>query len=267
MSDDFPLDSFKDAAIHLRRPFTPQAVKFKVQATWPKDEPTSGMIVSYIDARLAVERLNLIVPHLWYDNYEPADKPRFLRCALTIDGITRSDVGEGDGKGLYSDAFKRAAVKFGVGVSIYAVPKMVLNVRDGHLQVKGSGERQTVVLTANGETRARDIYSLWLATHGTQAFGEVLNHGDVENSQGDVDAEASADAPPEDPPERIAADVEALRALIREVGWTTRDVKMNLAAVGVQNTADVDAALEALTPDEATAFRAEISRRKAALPT
>jgi hypothetical protein len=49
---EFPVETYKEAARHLRRPFTQAAVKFKVQATWPKDNPTGGLIVAYIDARL-----------------------------------------------------------------------------------------------------------------------------------------------------------------------------------------------------------------------
>jgi hypothetical protein len=80
MSDEFPCDSFKAAARHLRRPFTPAAVRFKVQATWPKDKPTGGLIVAYIDARLVTERLNLVVPHLWADAYRPVGT---ARCGAT----------------------------------------------------------------------------------------------------------------------------------------------------------------------------------------
>jgi hypothetical protein len=126
-TEPFPVDSFRDAAHHLRRPFTKHAVKFKVQATWPKERPTSGLIVAYIDARLAIERLNLVCPHLWHARYEATGQGR-MWCHLTVDGITRPDVGEGDGKGLVSDALKRAAVHFGVGVSLYAVSKIVLDV-------------------------------------------------------------------------------------------------------------------------------------------
>ena len=183
----FPVDSFREAAPHLRRPFTPAAVKFKVQATWPKQNPTGGLIVSYIDARLVVERLNLIVPHLWHDAYEPQD--RHLICHLTVDGITRSDVGEGIVKGLYSDALKRAAVKFGVGVSLYATPKMMLSVDDGHLKSRRTRDGESLVLTPKGESHVRFLYAKWLEAHGSHAFGEPLDHGDTEGAQGDVEAE------------------------------------------------------------------------------
>jgi hypothetical protein len=181
-----PVDSFRDAAPHLRRPFTAAAVKFKVQATWPKQNPANGLVVAYIDARLAVERLNLVCPHLWIDEYQPIQGG--LLCRLTIDGLTRHDIGEGVGKGLYSDALKRAAVKFGVGVSLYAIPQSFIGVADGSAKPKQSGNGPTLVLTDVGERIIRDRYRTWLALTGTQAFGDPLDHGDVEGSQGDADA-------------------------------------------------------------------------------
>lgn len=190
MTDEpqLPVDSFRDAAPFLRRPFTPAAVKFKVQATWP----TGALIVAYIDARLTVERLNLIVPHLWSDQYTALGGKQ-MWCHLTVDGITRHDVGEGDGKGLVSDALKRAAVKFGVGVSLYAIPKMTLN--NDMLKRKQRGQKEEVTLTDAGERRVRSLYETWLKDHGIAAFGEPLNHGDVEGAQGDAEAEAPVSEP------------------------------------------------------------------------
>lgn len=188
--DQFPVDSFKEAAKHLRRPFTPAAVRFKVQATWPKDNPTSALIVSYIDARLVVERLNMICPHLWHDEYQRAEAGALL-CHLTVDGIRRTDIGSDyQGKGLFSDALKRAAVKFGVGVSLYAVPQIVLEVGPQHVKQKKTKDGQTLVITPKGEARCRELYTQWLKTTGEQGFGEPLDHGDAEQAVGDHEAAA-----------------------------------------------------------------------------
>jgi hypothetical protein len=197
----FPVASYREAAVHLRRPFTAEAVKFKVQATWPKANPTGGLIVAYIDARLVVERLNLIVPHLWSDQYRTVGGGQ-MWCDLTVDQITRSDVGEGQGKGLVSDALKRAAVKFGVGVSLYATPKMILDVKSGLLKPR----KDSLELTPKGEAHLRKMYGQWLDSAGTHAFGAPLDHGDVEDAQGDTEADpvagVAADAPqaPTTPP-------------------------------------------------------------------
>lgn len=182
-----PVESFKDAAPLLRRPFTADAVKFKVQVAYPKDDPTGGLIVAYIDARLVAERLNLVCPHLWSEDFEP--KGDLLLCELTVDGIIHRDVGEGyKGKGLYSDAFKRAAVKFGVGVSLYAIPAIQLTLQSGDLRQTTSGSKKSAAITVKGEGACRYRYRQWLAETGVSRFGEPLDHGDMAESVGDVEA-------------------------------------------------------------------------------
>lgn len=195
----FPVDSFREAAIHLRRPFTAEAVKWKVQATWEG----GALIVPYIDARLVVERLNLVVPHLWYDDYESVAGGKGLLCRLTIDGITRQDVGGGyQGKGLYSDALKRAAVKFGIGVSLYALPQIKFDFSEGFLAKQGS--KQATVLTDKGLARCQSGYRAWLKEAAGKNFGDPLDHGDIGESYGDVEAEQPVEGPPEEPrPEKL----------------------------------------------------------------
>lgn len=186
----FPVDSFREAATYLRRPFATNAVKFKVQSSFPKDDPNTGLIVAYMDARLVVDRLNLVCPHLWFDEYQQIDG-RLMMCKLTVDGIARRDVGEGAGKGLYSDALKRAAVKFGIGVSLYAIPQVFLKVSDGHLKKVRTSKGPSVVMKDSGERRCRELYATWLQQHGITKFGEPLDHGDAEGAQGDYEAEAA----------------------------------------------------------------------------
>lgn len=204
--DEFPVDSFRDAARHLRRPFTPAAVKFKVQATWE----TGALIVSYIDARLVIERLNLIVPHLWSDQYTAVGGKQ-MWCHLTVDSITRHDVGEGEGKGLVSDALKRAGVKFGIGVSLYAVPQMMLN--NDMLKRKQKGQKEEVTLTDKGEKHVRQMYTTWLDQHGVKAFGKPLDHGDVEGAQGDHEADTKAPAAVEERSSDVPSTVPAPEAI------------------------------------------------------
>lgn len=234
------VDSFRDAAPLLRRPFAPNAVKFKVQATWEG----GALIVSYIDARLVVERLNLVCPHLWTDHYRPISESR-MWCDLTVDAITRSDVGDGTGKGLVSDALKRAAVKFGVGVSLYAIPKIRLRESDGHIKPNRKEKHE---LTTSGENRARELYEAWLKGHGISAFGEPLDHGDADDAQGDIDAasEPSVATPqssgngqatiaPEDKP-LTAAGRDKIAKAIEDAGI---DEALLLAACGYHTLDDV----------------------------
>lgn len=193
-SPDLPVDSFREAAAYLRRPFTAAAVKHKVQASWSRSDSHQALIVSYIDARLVIERLNLVCPHLWTDRYDPIPRdgnsePR-MWCHLTIDGITRSDVGEGRGKGLVSDALKRAAVRFGVGVSLYAIPKIILDTGRGELKLRPNRQGEAKVeITEKGTARCRELYQAWLDVQGIQAYGDPFDHGDDIGAAGDVEVD------------------------------------------------------------------------------
>jgi hypothetical protein len=236
----FPLDSYREAARYFRRPFTPAAIKFKVQSTWPKDEPKNALIVCYMDARLVVDRLNLLLPHLWWDEYEQIDATHMV-CKLTVDGVTRRDIGEGAGKALYSDALKRAAVKFGIGVSNYAVPKMIL--KDSNVRSIMAGNKKSLAMTSDGERTVRGIYESWLSDHGEKAFGEPLDHGDVEGAQGDYEAEAAAepDEPSTPSAERLLTNAE-LRKVLKAIEDAGKDVDLILGAMNVEATDDLTTA-------------------------
>jgi hypothetical protein len=111
----------------LRRPFPATRISFKCQ-TKPSEKGNS-LVVAYIDARDVMERLDEVVGPDWSDRYEKAGTAKGLVCYLTVCGVTRADVGDDDNenepvKSAYSDAFKRAAVKFGVGRFLYDLPKM-----------------------------------------------------------------------------------------------------------------------------------------------
>ena len=87
--------------------------------------------LSYVTARTVMNRLDSVIgPENWWDEYTPLQNG--VLCKLTVrlpDGeeICKSDAGghagmsdEGDDeKSGFSDAFKRAAVKFGIGRHLY----------------------------------------------------------------------------------------------------------------------------------------------------
>jgi hypothetical protein len=114
----------------LAAPFEPSEVKAR---------STSGRQLHYITARTAMNRLdNVLGPENWFDEYFPQENS--VLCKLTIrlpDGalLTKSDAGgyagmadQGDDdKSGYSDAFKRACVKFGIARYLYkdGVPSFV----------------------------------------------------------------------------------------------------------------------------------------------
>lgn len=104
-----------------------------------KNRSQSGRQLHYITARTVMNRLDAVLgPENWWDHYVPGEKS--VLCELTIrlpDGVTltKSDAGGyagmadsgDDDKSGYSDAFKRAAVKFGVARYLYGdgVPAFV----------------------------------------------------------------------------------------------------------------------------------------------
>jgi hypothetical protein len=237
----FPLNSYREAARHFRRPFTPAAIKFKVQATWTQPNPDTALIVCYIDARLVADRLNLLLPDKWRDDYEQIDATH-MRGLLTVDGITRTDIGEGSGKALYSDALKRAAVKFGIGVPNYAVPKMIL--KGENVRSITSAGKKSLAMTSDGERTVRGIYESWLENHGTKAFGEPLDHGDLEDAQGDFEAEAAVEAEQEaarPSAERPLTDAER-KKVVKAIEDAGKEVELMLGAVGVESTDDLTTA-------------------------
>jgi hypothetical protein len=189
-----PVATLAEAVPHLRRPFTPEAIRFKVQSVFKKKDgtPIGCLIVAYIDQRLVAERLNRVIPQGWSARYEFIPGSKLAWCHMTVDGVTRSDVGEstkGMSKDLVSDALKRAAVPFGVGVSLYALPEIKVYMRDarGRVEERGAGDKRTIILTDYGHETLREAYTRWLETHGVRRFGAPLDHGDVVGATLDED--------------------------------------------------------------------------------
>lgn len=170
MTAELVQQSLSTAAEHLRRPFAADALGWKIAP-----ERGENAAVCFIDRGLVIDRLNVVVPHLWSDDYEQLAQAQFMECALTIDGATRKDVGQARKlKARYSDAFKRAAVKFGIGAYLMRVPVVLLE--DGEFD----GDR----VNGKGLERCRTAYTGWLGDAGS-VFGEVLEHGDAGDAQGD----------------------------------------------------------------------------------
>lgn len=129
---------------HLAAYFPIETVQWKAQAT-TKDK-TRAMAVAYIDARDVMDRLDAAAGVAgWSDTYRvvTVGDETAVECTLTVLGISKTDVGtigdSGDAaKGAYSDALKRAAVKFGVGRYLYSIPKQWVDYDDQKKQFKGT---------------------------------------------------------------------------------------------------------------------------------
>ena len=124
------MDSHLELFAALAAPFDHDEVRLRPQA---------GRQLPYITARTVMNRLDDVLgPANWWDDYSPQENS--VICRLTIrlpDGTTltkcdaggyagMSDSGDDDKSG-FSDAFKRAAVKFGIGRYLYrdGVPRFV----------------------------------------------------------------------------------------------------------------------------------------------
>ena len=115
--------------IALARPFPVSAVKWK-PGKLTRDK-TRALAMAYMDARMPMIRLDRTVgPGGWEDAYRSVQigADCGVECALTILGVTKCGIGTPSKmeslKGAYSDALKRAAVKFGIGRYLYAVPSV-----------------------------------------------------------------------------------------------------------------------------------------------
>ena len=114
----------------LAAPFDPKDVKFKPQVV----QGNRALALGYVDARVIQDRLDEVLGvEGWQDEYECLPDGSVvcrLRLRLGDSWVTKVDVGgpseQPDGgdrmKAAFSDALKRAAVKFGVGRYLYRLP-------------------------------------------------------------------------------------------------------------------------------------------------
>ena len=110
---------------------TAEQISYDLKMPWPEKEVKSyvgarGKTFHYLDARQVMHRLDKVLgPENWSDDYKSLDGKTCCTLSLYIQGrwVAKSD-GAGDTeiegeKGGFSDSFKRAAVKWGVGRYLY----------------------------------------------------------------------------------------------------------------------------------------------------
>ena len=133
MSDPLEITIFDK----LAEPFPLETTHWRVGHT-TKDKK-KGVALAYIDARDVMDRLDLVVgPENWRDEY--FETPKRVFCTLYINHWKLGWLGKTDGagdtsfegeKGGISDAFKRAAVRWGIGRYLYSLsaPWIALDAR------------------------------------------------------------------------------------------------------------------------------------------
>src|ERR671934_1400166 len=124
------LKSVEELTEALAAPFDPQEVRFKPGVV----SGNRALALVYVDARVIQDRLDEVLGVAgWQDEYECLPDGSVvcrLRLRLGDEWITKMDVGgpseqsdAGDRrKAAFSDALKRAAVKWGVGRYLYRLP-------------------------------------------------------------------------------------------------------------------------------------------------
>ena len=113
----------------LAEPFNPADLEWRPGAI--NADKTRALALAYITSRAVMDRLDEVVgPGNWRDEYRPGpDGGLICGLSLRLDGewITKWDGAENTDieaiKGGLSDAFKRAAVKWGIGRYLYKLPQ------------------------------------------------------------------------------------------------------------------------------------------------
>jgi hypothetical protein len=219
-SGDRPAADVEAIAQALSAPFDAGEVKFKPAVV----SGNRALALAYVDARVIQDRLDEVLGVMgWQDSYKVLpDGSVMCRLRLKIgeQWITKVDVGgqseQPDGgdrtKAAFSDALKRAAVKFGVGRYLYRLPQLwadydshkrqfvrpptlpafALPHHDGATRRRGDGVKKPDVLTpparrsvtpslklpANGADLQRRLsdYDARLAAQGVCRPGDLIKH-------------------------------------------------------------------------------------------
>lgn len=134
-------------AEQLRDPFAAAEIKWRAGSV--AKNGGRATLLAYIDARAVMDRLDDVVgPGRWQDEYRPgADGGIICRLGLLVGAgdearwVWKEDAAENTNiegvKGGISDAFKRAAVKWGIGRYLYHLEAGWHDVRDGWANGRG----------------------------------------------------------------------------------------------------------------------------------
>ncbi len=145
LTGDQTASNSRDLLRQLAEPLPVDAVSWRIGPTSTKDpNKPVGKALAYIDSRDVQDRLDAVMGADWQDRYEAMpDGTYCCSIGIKIDGEWRwrsdgagmiatgdaadpktpkdADAKEMAQKGSYSDAFKRAAVKWGIGRYLYAL--------------------------------------------------------------------------------------------------------------------------------------------------
>ena len=178
--------TFSELYEKLAAPFPVDKIHWRVGAT--NQDKTQGIALAYIDARDVMERLDEVVgPQNWQAEYP---FPGCCRIGIHIMDLRGEPTGKGSGftdgwvwkangagetdfegeKGQFSDAFKRAAVLWGVGRYLYALPNAWVPIEQkGRSHVIKTPPKLPAWANPLG-----DIRNVEVSQQHTQQFKEIL---------------------------------------------------------------------------------------------
>lgn len=123
----------------LKEPFPVEDLEWRVQSCGEKNGKFWALVLTYVTARAVMDRLDRVAgPDNWQDAYREGPQGGVLAgIGIRINGewVWKWDGAENTDieavKGGLSNAFKRVAVKWGIGRYLYRLEESFANVHDG----------------------------------------------------------------------------------------------------------------------------------------
>jgi len=166
--------------IDLKQFTAPITPKWRVQST----KNNKAICVPYLDARAVQQRLDDVCgTENWQNTYDPETGSASIGILINDDWIWKSDVGVDSSvekiKGKASDAFKRAAVLWGIGRDLYNKGTKVLDADGKNAATKQgqklwTGDQLSNYINGLSESKAM-LAQIWRANKGLQENEEFKN--------------------------------------------------------------------------------------------
>lgn len=162
-------------------------IQWRVGSTFKRGAALYGQLLAYVDARTVMERLDILDPQWSAEHGAPIEMTApsgqtvsGVPCRLTVNGVTRTDVGVPSDmepvKGAYSDALKRCAVHFGIGRELYEMPFVAVQVEE---KSNGKAGKPLTLPTYNNETGLWEVQDSKL---GFVRYSEVAEESSASES-------------------------------------------------------------------------------------
>lgn len=190
----------------IAAPLPATAIQWRQQGRpTTRDGKVFARYVAYIDAQFVRERFDEAAPGEWdvaleplpnrvsFEGEEDAEPFAFL-ATVKVYGVSRTDVGQGkDYKTAATDAFKRAAVRYGVGAELYAMPPLWVQMDGDGKYAKPLEDPGTVYAKKQGWKKP-DAPALTSYDSET-AYAPTPSKGDAASGTDDIGA---SNGPPAD---------------------------------------------------------------------